>query len=104
MLKISSYEQLKKSDISEQLKEYLITKVISFLSEYNCSDIGDVFSIILLAENEVSYVSDKLLEFYEIINNHIHTVWASSDGYSEDIYIPYSKEVEKIITRRCEDV
>jgi len=52
----------------------------------------------------VRYVSDKLLEFYEIINNHIHTVWAASDGYSEDIYIPYSKEAEKIITRRCKDV
>lgn len=31
----------------------------------------------------------------------IHTVWASSDGYSEDIYIPFFTETQELEERKC---
>lgn len=102
MIKIKSFQELKEANIPVNLKDYLTKKVDWFLSEYNCSDIGDVFSVIILSENEITYVCDKLLEFCELLDNSwIHTVWAATDGYSEDIYIPYSEKSKNIIEGRC---
>ena len=67
--------------------------------------ITDSLSVILLEKQEESYLLDKGLEFYEILSfshaDWIHTVWASSDGYSEDIYIPFSTEAQELVERRC---
>ena len=69
------------------------------------TDMGDSLSVILLEKQEQSYLLDKGLEFYEILSfshaDWIHTVWASSDGYSEDIYIPFSTETQELVERRC---
>ena len=105
MRKFDSKEKLFNTDLPKNLKEFLVRKVKSFLKEYDCSDIGDAFSVIVLNENETDYISDKLLEFSETLEignlSYIHAVWVPSDGYSEDIYIPYSHESEKIFERRC---
>ncbi|WP_295215568.1 hypothetical protein [Ruminococcus sp.] len=105
MKKIDTLNNLNHSNIPESLKQYLQNKVQGFLEEYTCNDFGDIFSIILLRQNELDYISDKLLEFAEILQignqKWIHTVWAPSDGYSEDIYLPYSAQAMEAIERRC---
>ena len=86
------------------LKSNLVQKKENIEKTYNC-DIGDSLSVILLEKQEESYLLDKGLEFYEMLcfshADWIHTVWASSDGYSEDIYIPFSTETQKLVERRC---
>ena len=83
---------------------YLVQKMKNIEKTYHC-DIGDSLSVILLEKQEQSYLLDKGLEFYEILSfshaDWIHTVWASSDGYSEDIYIPFSTEAQELVERRC---
>ena len=86
------------------LKSYLVQKMENIEKTYHC-DIGDSLSVILLEKQEQSYLLDKGLEFYEILSfshaDWIHTVWASSDGYSEDIYIPFSTEAQELVERMC---
>ena len=71
---------------------------------YHC-DMGDSLSVILLEKQEQPYLLDKGLEFYEILSfshaDWIHTIWASSYGYSDDIYIPFSTETQKLEERMC---
>lgn len=105
MNKIDALEKLNRCDIPESLKQYWQNKVQRFLEKYACDDFSNTFSIILLRQNELDYISDKLLEFAEILQignqKWIHTVWAPSDGYSEDIYLPYSAQAMEAIERRC---
>ena len=86
------------------LKSYLVQKMKNIEKTYHC-DMGDSLSVILLEKQEQPYLLDKGLEFYEILSfshtDWIHTVWASSDGYSEDIYIPFSTEAQELVERRC---
>lgn len=90
---------------STELEIFLLNKFRGIIGEYDLSDITDVFSVVILDESEAGYLSDKMLEFNEILAfddvKYIHTVWATSDGYSEDIYIPYSEEANEIVKRGC---
>ena len=104
MVKINELNEFEDMDISSELKEFLIRKFSDILKEYNLSGMGGMFSVILLSQNETEYISDKLFEFCEIMNfdnaEYIHTVWAS-ESYSEDIYVPYSKDIFEKIERGC---
>ena len=86
------------------LKSYLVQKMKNIEKTYHC-DMDDILSVILLEKQEEFYLLDKVLEFYEILSfshtDWIHTVWASSDRYSEDIYIPFSTEAQELMERRC---
>lgn len=90
---------------STELEIFLLNKFRGIIDEYNLSDITDVFSIVILDESEADYLSDKMLEFNEILAfddvKYIHTVWVADDNYSEDIYIPYTTENMTIIEKRC---
>ena len=105
MVRIDSLDALKNVEISSTLKEYLTEKVSNIINEYGLSDFSDVFSVRLLSESEYDYFNDKYLEFCEVMSfdnlKYIHTVWAASDGYSEDIYIPYSDNAKAAIEKRC---
>lgn len=105
MIKIQSINELKSAKIQTELFTFLMKKIETLLEEYGLSDIGDVFSVIVLEKNEIDYLSDKYLEFNEVITigntSWIHTVWAASDGYSEDIYIPHDDKIKEIIEKRC---
>ena len=105
MVRIDSLDVLKNAEISSTLKEYITGKVTNIINEYGLSDFSDVFSVRLLSESEYDYFNDKYLEFLEeiLLDNAIwiHTVWAASDGYSEDIYIPYSDDAKAAIEKRC---
>ena len=89
MQKLRSIATISNAAMPSDLKSYLV----------------HILSVILLEKQEQSYLLDKGLEFYEILSfshaDWIHTVWASSDGYSEDIYIPFSTETQKLVERRC---
>ena len=91
MQKLRSIATISNAAIPSDLKSYLVQKMENIEKTYHC-DMGDTLSVILLEKKEKSYLLDKGLEFYEILSfshaDWIHTVWASSDGYSEDIYIP----------------
>lgn len=105
MIKIQSINELKSAKLQSGLFTFLMKKTEIILEEYGLGDISDVFSVIVLAKNEIDYISDKYLEFNEILTigdtQWIHTVWAASDGYSEDIYIPYNDKIKEIIEKRC---
>lgn len=105
MIRISSFHELRRAEISPELKKFLTEKFVNIIAEYGMSDMNEVFSVMILSEDEVHYIADKYLEFSEMMYfdnmKYIHTVWAASDGYSEDIYIPYSTENEEAIARRC---
>ena len=105
MIKIQSINELKSAKIPIELFTFLMKKIEIILEEYGLSDIGDVFSVIVLTKNEIDYLSDKYLEFNEVITigdtSWIHTVWAASDGYSEDIYIPCNDTNIAAIEKRC---
>lgn len=104
MVKINELNEFEDIDISSELKEFLVKKFNDIVKEYNLSGMGGMFSVILLSENETEYISDKLFEFCEIMTfdnvEYIHTVWAS-ESYSEDIYVPYSKDIFEKIERGC---
>lgn len=104
MQKIHSITAISNAAIPSDLKSYLVQKMENIEKTYHC-DMGDNLSVILLEKQEESYLLDKGLEFYEILSfshaDWIHTVWASSDGYSEDIYIPFSTEAQELVERRC---
>lgn len=105
MRKFESIDRLH-SDLPEgEFKEYLMSKFSRIIEEYGLSGISGIFSIIILEKSETEYFTDKLLEFCEELTldntKWLHTVWAASDGYSEDIYIPYSDEARTVIFRRC---
>lgn len=104
MQKICSISAILTSAMPSDLRSYLIQKMQKLESIYRC-DIGDVLSVILLEKQEKNYLLNKGLEFYEILpfshSGWIHTVWVPSDGYSEDIYIPFSTEAQEIVERRC---
>ncbi|WP_024861843.1 hypothetical protein [Ruminococcus flavefaciens] len=105
MVRIDSLDALKNIEISTNLKDYLTEKVTNIIKEYSLGDFSDVFSVRLLSESEYDYFNEKYLEFFEeiLLDNAIwiHTVWAASDGYSEDIYIPYSDDAKAAIEKRC---
>ena len=104
MQKLRSIAAILNAVMPSDLKSYLVQKMENIEKTYHC-DISDSLSVILLEKKEQSYLLDKGLEFYEILSfshaDWIHTVWASSDGYSEDIYIPFSTEAQKLVERRC---
>ena len=105
MIRIRTITAIENADISSEMKNFLSEKFNGILSEYGLNDICDIISVIVLDESEISYISDKYLEFCEeiTIDNTawLHTVWAASDGYSEDIYIPYSDSAKSAIEGRC---
>ena len=102
MQKLRSIATISNAAMPSDLKSYLVQKMENIEKTYHC-DMGDILSV--LEKQEESYLLDKGLEFYEILSfshaDWIHTVWASSDGYSEDIYIPFSTETQKLVERRC---
>ena len=104
MQKLRSIAAILNAVMPSDLKSYLVQKMENIEKTYHC-DVGNSLSVILLEKKEESYLLDKGLEFYEILSfshaDWIHTVWASSDGYSEDIYIPFSTETQKLVERRC---
>ena len=87
MQKLHSIAAILNAVMPSDLKSYLVQKMKNIEKTYHC-DTGDSLSVILLEKQEESYLLDKGLEFYEILSfshaDWIHTVWASSDGYSED--------------------
>ena len=95
MQKLRSIATISNAAMPSDLKSYLVQKMKNIEKTYHC-DMGDSLSVILLEKQEQPYLLDKGLEFYEILSfshaDWIHTVWASSDGYSEDIYIPFFTE------------
>lgn len=105
MIRIRTIIAIENADMSSEMKQFLSEKFKGMLSEYGLSDICGIISVIVLEESEISYISDKYLEFCEEITfdntTWLHTVWAASDGYSEDIYIPYSESVKTAIEGRC---
>lgn len=96
---------MKKAEIPSHLKDYITKRVTQIINEYGLGDFSDVFSVIILSNDEWDYFNDKYLEFCEEIifddTAWLHTVWATSDGYSEDIYIPYSNSAKSAIEGRC---
>lgn len=104
MIRINSFRQIQSVPLIPDMKDYLIRKYEAILSEYNLDDIDGIFSIIYLDTDDVSYIYDKLLEFFEelILGNskYIHTVWVPSDGYSEDILIPYTSENWDLVVKK----
>ena len=99
MQKLRSIATISNAAMPSDLKSYLVQKMKNIEKTYHC-DMGDSLSVILLEKQEQPYLLDKGLEFYEILS-FSHTVWASSDGYSEDIYIPFSTEAQELVERRC---
>ena len=104
MIRVNELHEFTDKDITHGLKEFLIRKFSGIVKEYNLSGMNGMFSVILLEENEKEYISDKLFEFCEIMNfdnaEYIHTVWAS-ESYSEDIYVPYNKDIFEKIESGC---
>lgn len=105
MKKFKTIADLKSAEISPEFKGFIVEKSETIVAEYSLSDINDVFSVIVLDENEVGYIADKYLEFCEKMTfdgtEWIHMVWIVDDGYSEDIYIPYTTENMSAVERRC---
>ncbi|MBP3268277.1 MAG: hypothetical protein J6M07_08155 [Ruminococcus sp.] len=105
MVRINSMTGIESAAVGIELKKYLMSKFSRIMDEYGLSDICDVFSVIVLEIMEADYFGDKYFEFSEVMLfdnlKYIHTVWAASDGYSEDIYIPYSESVKTAIEGRC---
>ena len=105
MKKYETLADLKSAEINPEFKDFLVEKSETIVAEYGLSDISDVFSVIVLEENEVGYIADKYLEFCEKMTfdgtEWIHTVWIVDDGYSEDIYISYTAENMSAVERRC---
>lgn len=105
MIKFYSMDELNSKLPESEFKKYLLLKFSLIIEEYGLSGISGMFSIILLEKSEIDYLSDKYLEFCEEVTfddaTWLHTVWAASDGYSEDIYIPYSESVKTAIEGRC---
>lgn len=105
MKKFETIADLKSAEISPKFKDFIVEKSETIVAEYGLSDISDVFSVIVLEENEVGYIADKYLEFCEKMTfdgtEWIHTVWIVDDGYSEDIYIPHTVENMSAVERRC---
>ena len=104
MQKLRSIATISNAAMPSDLKSYLVQKMKNIEKTYHC-DMGDSLSVILLEKQEQPYLLDKGLEFYEFFYFSdtflIYTVWASSDGYSEDIYIPFSTEAQELVERRC---
>ncbi len=105
MIKFTSISEFGRGQISPALQQFLTQKFSVILSEYGLSDISGMFSVILLEENELNYFSDKFLEFYDVLEigekSYVHTVWAASADYSEDIYVPYSEQSKNAVESRC---
>ena len=105
MKKFETIADLRSAEINPEFKGFTMEKSETIVAEYGLSDISDVFSVVILDENEVGYIADKYLEFCEKMTFDgtlwIHTVWAATDGYSEDIYIPYTGENMVAVERRC---
>lgn len=105
MKKFDTIADLKSAEISPEFKGFIVEKSEKMVAEYGLDDISNVFSVIVLDENEVSYIADKYLEFCEKMTfdgvDWIHMVWIVSDGYGEDIYIPYTAENMSAVERRC---
>lgn len=107
MQKLHSIATISNAAMPSDLKSYLVQKMENIEKTYHC-DMGDILSVILLEKQEKSYLLDKGLEFYEILSfshsDWIHTVWASSDGYSEDIYIPFPQKHRNLWKEGAADV
>lgn len=105
MIKCDSLSTLKNAEIPQNLKDHITERVTYIIKEYGLSDFSDVFSVRILSNDELDYFNDKYLEFFEkkVFDDTawLHTVWAASDGYSEDIYIPYSDNAKAAIEGRC---
>ena len=105
MKKFDSMDEINSKLPESEFKEYLLLKFSRIIEEYGLSGISGMFSIILLEKDVIEYFSNKYLEFCEVMIfdnlKYIHTVWAASDNYSEDIYIPYSDEAKAAIEGRC---
>lgn len=105
MRKIDSIDMIQAKLPEGDFKECLLRKFNGIMQEYGLDGISGIFSVILLEKEEISYISNKYLEFCEKVTfdnvTWLHTVWAASDGYSEDIYIPYSESAKAAIERRC---
>ena len=105
MIRINTLQELINSDLTEEFKTFLINKFTAILKEYELDDISDIFSIIILDDNEMNSIGDRLFEFYDVMafdgKKVIHTVCVPSDNHSEDIYLPYTAENEKLIESRC---
>ncbi len=105
MKKFKTVADLKSAEISPEFKGFIVEKSETIVAEYGLNDISNVFAVIVLDENEVGYIVDKYLEFYEKMTfdstEWIHTVWIVDDGYSEDIYIPYTAENMSAVERKC---
>ena len=94
MQKLRSIATISNAAMPSDLKSYLVQKMKNIEKTYHC-DMGDSLSVILLEKQEQPYLLDKGLEFYEILS------FSHADGYSEDIYIPFSTETQKLVERRC---
>lgn len=105
MKKLDSINTIQEELPDGEFKTYLIEKYNGIIQEYGLNGISGIFSIILLQHEDIDYISDKYLEFCEEVTfddaTWLHTVWAASDGYSEDIYIPYSESAKTAIEGRC---
>lgn len=105
MIKLTNLREFTREDIPTALQEYLTDKFHQIIREYALYDMDGMFSVILLAKDESSYFSDKLLEFWELLTfdnaQYIHTVYVPAEDYSEDLYIPHSNENMREIERRC---
>ncbi len=105
MRKIDSINMIQTELPKGEFKAYLIRKYKGILQDYDLNDISGMFSIVLLEKEDIGYISDKFLEFCEEVTFDdtawLHTVWAASDGYSEDIYIPYCDDIKAVVEGRC---
>ena len=79
MIKLTNLREFTREDIPTALQEYLTDKFHQIIREYALYDMDGMFSVILLAKDESSYFSDKLLEFWELLTfenvQYIHTVY-----------------------------
>lgn len=105
MVKIDALKELETADISSELKAFLSDKFKAIISQYQLDDISGLFSIMILSDNEIDHIKDRMFEFFDVMimdgKKLLHAVCVPSDNYSEDIYIPYSSDNEVIIKERC---
>ena len=67
MIRIASCHELRRAEISPELKKFLTEKFVNIIAEYGMSDMNEVFSVMILSEDEAHYIADKYLEFSEMM-------------------------------------
>ena len=67
MIRINTLQELKNSDLTEEFKTFLTNKFTAILKEYDLDDISDIFSIIILDDNEMDNIGGRLFEFYDVM-------------------------------------